>query len=78
MCSTLLLLLLILLLLLFTEPPTLEAQRGLILISKLLQNLSNGIVFDDSKEEYTAELNKFILTHMDSLHQFLSKLAVMF
>eukprot|EP00027_Filamoeba_sp_ATCC50430_P007038 CAMPEP_0168551948 /NCGR_PEP_ID=MMETSP0413-20121227/6452_1 /TAXON_ID=136452 /ORGANISM="Filamoeba nolandi, Strain NC-AS-23-1" /LENGTH=500 /DNA_ID=CAMNT_0008582523 /DNA_START=110 /DNA_END=1612 /DNA_ORIENTATION=- len=58
------------------EPPSMEAQRGLILISKLLQNLSNGIEFDEAKEEYTAELNKFIHDNFTTLNGFYDKLAV--
>lgn len=59
-----------------TETLSVEAQRGLILISKLLQNLSNGIEFEDSKKEYVPELNQFLSENSKKLHHFFEKLAV--
>lgn len=59
------------------EPPPLESQRGLVLISKLLQNLSNEIEFTDNKnEEFYANLNKYISENMSLMHSFLEKLSV--
>ena len=55
-----------------------EAQRGLILISKLLQNLSNGIEFDESQEKYMSDLNKFLAEKMSVVQSFFNKLAVIF
>jgi len=37
--------------------------------------LSNEVDFDDSKEEYLADLNKFIAEHIHSIHVFFDKLA---
>ena len=45
---------------LLKDPLQLETRRTLILISKLLQNLSNRIPFDGSKEEYMSPLNSFL------------------
>jgi len=59
---------------LLLDEPVPQAQRGLILISKLLQNLSNGIEFD-SFDEYYQEMNKFIVTRMASLYSFFDRLA---
>ncbi|MFN3270304.1 MAG: hypothetical protein ACK42G_06950 [Candidatus Kapaibacteriota bacterium] len=53
-----------------------EAQRGLILISKLLQNLSNGIEFDESQEKHLADFNKFLSEKMVTIQNFFNKLAV--
>ena len=56
------------------EPPTAEAQRGLVIISKILQNLSNGIEFDES-DRYLGDLNRFLHDKMESLQTFFNKLA---
>jgi len=60
---------------LLLEPPSPEAQRGLILISKLLQNLSNGIEFDSNHEDYMVDMNQFISEKMYGLQNFFNKLA---
>jgi len=57
------------------ESPSMEAHRGLVLISKLLQNLSNAIAFDDTREEFTLELNRFISVNTRTLHNFLELLS---
>mmetsp|Transcript_19695 Transcript_19695/g.75550 ORF Transcript_19695/g.75550 Transcript_19695/m.75550 type:complete len:805 (-) Transcript_19695:72-2486(-) len=45
---------------LLPRAPDPTKQRALILISKLLQSVSNGVEFDGSKEDYTQKLNPFI------------------
>jgi len=61
---------------LLVEPPSRDSQRGLILISKLLQNIANEIEFDDSSSnsQYKSELNSFIMEKRSSLLQFFDKL----
>jgi len=46
------------------------AQRSLILVSKLIINLVNGIEFDGSKEEYMVGLNCFIQKNSSNLQRF--------
>eukprot|EP01103_Thecamoeba_quadrilineata_P014884 TRINITY_DN4544_c0_g1_i1.p1 TRINITY_DN4544_c0_g1~~TRINITY_DN4544_c0_g1_i1.p1 ORF type:complete len:569 (+),score=85.70 TRINITY_DN4544_c0_g1_i1:51-1757(+) len=46
------------------------SKRALILISKLLQNLVNGVEFDGSKERYMVSLNCFITRNADRLKKF--------
>ena len=54
--------------------PSLEARRGLILISKGLQNLSNGVQFG-SKEAYMMPMNEFIIRNLHGVKQFLEAIA---
>ncbi|PRP80537.1 Ras GTPase activation domain-containing protein [Planoprotostelium fungivorum] len=53
--------------------PSARAQRGLILIAKVLQNLSNGILFGD-KEEYMIEFNDILKQARPNFIQFLNEL----
>eukprot|EP00761_Pharyngomonas_kirbyi_P003604 gb/GECH01003608.1/.p1 GENE.gb/GECH01003608.1/~~gb/GECH01003608.1/.p1 ORF type:complete len:753 (+),score=183.31 gb/GECH01003608.1/:1-2259(+) len=48
-------------------------RRNLILISKILQNLSNGLQFG-KKEEYMRSMNFFIERNQDTMNQFLLSL----
>ena len=57
-----------------TEVPD-ASRRGLILISKVLQNLSNGVEFGQ-KEEYMLPLNPFITENIPMMHRFFDRLAV--
>eukprot|EP01089_Gocevia_fonbrunei_P009153 TRINITY_DN21138_c0_g1_i1.p1 TRINITY_DN21138_c0_g1~~TRINITY_DN21138_c0_g1_i1.p1 ORF type:complete len:153 (-),score=19.16 TRINITY_DN21138_c0_g1_i1:88-546(-) len=41
-----------------SEPPTSNMQRGCIIVSKVLQNIANGVDFE--KEEYMKGFNDFI------------------
>jgi len=50
-------------------PPTPTAQRQLILIGKLLQNLANNTL-PGSKEAYMEKLNEFITNNQDELRKF--------
>lgn len=52
-----------------------DARRALILISKVLQNLANGIQFG-AKESYMNEMNKFITDNITECRNFLDELAV--
>jgi hypothetical protein len=62
---------------LVSEPPSKEAQRGLILISKLLQNIANEIELDDtSPAQHKAEMNAFVLENTGALRSFFNKLTV--
>lgn len=60
---------------LVSEPPSKEARRGLILVSKLLQNLANGVEFDGSKEEYMKSMNHFVTSNLKGLNIFFDKLT---
>jgi len=55
------------------EPPTPQARRLLILITKVLQNLSNDVEFG-SKEPYMAKMNDFIQSNRQKLVTFYEKL----
>lgn len=48
--------------------------RGLILLTKLLQNLVNGVEFDGSKERYMTTLNPFILQNKELIATFFDRL----
>ena len=56
------------------EPPTPEARRLLILITKVLQNLSNDIEFGN-KEPYMVGVNDFIRSNRDKLGEFYASLT---
>jgi len=51
------------------------AQRRLVLVAKLLQNLSNE-VYCESKEEYMHDLNSFIAENVNKLHSFFDHLLL--
>lgn len=54
--------------------PSRVMRRNLILIAKILQNLSNGIDFGD-KEQYMRFVNPFIQARKDSIQCYFEKLA---
>jgi len=56
------------------EPPSPSARRLLILITKVLQNLSNDVEFG-SKEPYMVKMNDFIQSNRVKLAQFYEKLV---
>eukprot|EP01088_Endostelium_zonatum_P003554 TRINITY_DN1475_c1_g3_i1.p1 TRINITY_DN1475_c1_g3~~TRINITY_DN1475_c1_g3_i1.p1 ORF type:complete len:918 (-),score=249.22 TRINITY_DN1475_c1_g3_i1:88-2841(-) len=56
------------------DPPTKQVQRGLILISKTLQALSNGVTFGH-KENYMIKLNEFLDNNNDNLLRYFSYLS---
>jgi len=51
-----------------------DTRRALILISKSLQNLANGINFG-AKEAYMSDMNKFISENLEDCRNFLDQLA---
>jgi len=51
------------------EPPAANARRLLILITKVLQNLSNDVEFG-SKEPYMTKMNDFIIANRPKIAQF--------
>jgi len=53
-----------------------SGRRPLILISKILQNLGNGVQFG-KKEEYMAPLNDLILHYLPLIQQFFDELTVL-
>eukprot|EP01119_Soliformovum_irregulare_P009379 TRINITY_DN2264_c0_g1_i3.p1 TRINITY_DN2264_c0_g1~~TRINITY_DN2264_c0_g1_i3.p1 ORF type:complete len:1409 (+),score=408.49 TRINITY_DN2264_c0_g1_i3:529-4227(+) len=54
------------------EPPEKEAQRVLVLVSKILQNLANGKEFH---EPYMIPFNQFLSDYTPLLHHFFDKLT---
>lgn len=54
--------------------PDPKARRSLILVSKILQNLSNQVEFG-AKEEYMYIMNPFITGNMDAMAKFVDELA---
>ncbi|KNC56133.1 uncharacterized protein AMSG_02148 [Thecamonas trahens ATCC 50062] len=55
-------------------PPNKSAQRVLILLAKVIQNLSNGKEFG-SKEPFMAKMNEFVVSNHDAMSQFLDSLT---
>ncbi|KAJ3452613.1 gtpase-activator protein for ras-like gtpases [Anaeramoeba flamelloides] len=51
-----------------------EVRRALILITKALQNLANGVMFGN-KEEFMIPLNKFIKSNQENFNQLVIKLS---
>eukprot|EP01103_Thecamoeba_quadrilineata_P008673 TRINITY_DN18403_c0_g1_i1.p1 TRINITY_DN18403_c0_g1~~TRINITY_DN18403_c0_g1_i1.p1 ORF type:complete len:562 (+),score=108.44 TRINITY_DN18403_c0_g1_i1:83-1768(+) len=51
------------------------SQRSLILVSKLLQNLVNGVEFDGSKEKYMVALNGFITNNTNTVKKFIETIV---
>ncbi len=59
------------------ELPNPEHRRALILITKTLQNLANGVHFqDDRKEPYMVKMNRFIETNLKKRTEVLDRFAV--
>eukprot|EP01103_Thecamoeba_quadrilineata_P007781 TRINITY_DN1760_c0_g1_i1.p1 TRINITY_DN1760_c0_g1~~TRINITY_DN1760_c0_g1_i1.p1 ORF type:complete len:457 (-),score=86.26 TRINITY_DN1760_c0_g1_i1:296-1666(-) len=52
-----------------------SSRRSLILVSKVLQSLTNGVLFGE-KEDYMVPLNQFILDNSSRLNQFFTALTV--
>jgi len=55
------------------DPPSADARRLLILITKVLQNLSNDVEFG-SKEPYMEKMNDFVHANREKLSKFYDKL----
>ncbi|EFA81607.1 Ras GTPase activation domain-containing protein [Heterostelium album PN500] len=60
---------------LIQDIPTTDSRRGLVLVSKLLQNLANEMPFGGIKEEYMTYLNRFIAENSSRIHVFFNELA---
>jgi len=57
-----------------THPPIESARRQLLLVTKVLQNLSNGVLFG-KKEEFMISVNPFIEQNQKSCNDFLDELC---
>lgn len=53
-----------------------KAQRGLILISKIIQQLSNAQSFGGGKEEHMVAFNAYISENIPIVKTYLTKLTV--
>jgi neurofibromin 1 len=60
---------------LYDQPPGAACQRVLVLLSKVIQNLSNGVSFG-GKEEFLVQLNDFINVNASEVRSFLDKVSV--
>ena len=58
-----------------TDPPGVELQRQLVLLSKVLQNLANGVRFG-KKEDFMIKLNHFIDENITPLYNFYDTISV--
>mmetsp|Transcript_13750 Transcript_13750/g.39113 ORF Transcript_13750/g.39113 Transcript_13750/m.39113 type:complete len:661 (-) Transcript_13750:66-2048(-) len=56
------------------DVPSLAERRGLILVSKGIQNLSNGVQFG-AKEAFMMPMNEFIIRNLHQTRQFLEQVA---
>eukprot|EP00004_Rigifila_ramosa_P022364 TRINITY_DN609_c2_g2_i1.p1 TRINITY_DN609_c2_g2~~TRINITY_DN609_c2_g2_i1.p1 ORF type:complete len:535 (+),score=134.29 TRINITY_DN609_c2_g2_i1:24-1607(+) len=54
--------------------PEMEQRRGLVLIAKIVQNLSNGVEFG-AKEAYMKPMNQFIMDYQAPIKQFLDRMS---
>eukprot|EP00698_Gefionella_okellyi_P007941 TRINITY_DN1947_c0_g1_i3.p1 TRINITY_DN1947_c0_g1~~TRINITY_DN1947_c0_g1_i3.p1 ORF type:complete len:801 (-),score=169.39 TRINITY_DN1947_c0_g1_i3:30-2432(-) len=52
-----------------------SARRNLVLITKLLQNLANGVEFDGLKEGYMVPLGSFVTDHQQTMNTYLTRVA---
>jgi len=53
-----------------------QTQRGLVLVSKILQNIANNVEFQGEKEPYMMKTNGFVLEQMPEMLFFLHTLLV--
>src|SRR5690349_15409030 len=53
---------------------TADIRRGLVLVTKVLQNLANKVMF--TKEPYMEEMNGFLKQHMDAIGDLFERFAV--
>jgi hypothetical protein len=56
-------------------PPNEQAQRGLTLIAKVLQNIANGVTFG-KKEHFLEWLNPFIAESISACQDYFDEVAV--
>eukprot|EP01105_Mastigella_eilhardi_P027354 TRINITY_DN83_c0_g1_i3.p1 TRINITY_DN83_c0_g1~~TRINITY_DN83_c0_g1_i3.p1 ORF type:complete len:1680 (-),score=360.95 TRINITY_DN83_c0_g1_i3:1037-6076(-) len=59
---------------LLVEPPTPRLQRQLVLLSKVMQNLANCVLFG-GKEPFMKSMNEFIAKNFTQLQEWMDKLA---
>jgi len=60
---------------LLSEPPGDEAQRHLVLLSKILQSLANNTL-PGQKENYMERMNEFITSNQQTLQKFFDQITV--
>eukprot|EP00698_Gefionella_okellyi_P020404 TRINITY_DN6396_c0_g1_i1.p1 TRINITY_DN6396_c0_g1~~TRINITY_DN6396_c0_g1_i1.p1 ORF type:complete len:716 (+),score=137.38 TRINITY_DN6396_c0_g1_i1:51-2198(+) len=56
-------------------PITTRIRRNMVLVTKLLQNLANGVQFDGYKERFMMAMNKFLLANSERMNAYLTRLA---
>jgi hypothetical protein len=56
--------------------PTKMTRRSLILISKIIQNVANGVEFEGTKEPYMLSFNIMVTQHQAEMEKFEDSLAV--
>ncbi|KAL6045331.1 Ras GTPase activating protein ira2 [Balamuthia mandrillaris] len=59
------------------EDITPDVRRGLVLVSKVIQNLANGVEFGE-KEEHMTQLNSFIRSNIPEMERFFEEIASFF
>ncbi|KAH3745984.1 GTPase-activator protein for Ras family GTPase [Pelomyxa schiedti] len=59
---------------LLKAPPDTRLQRQVILLSKVIQNLANGVLFG-GKEPYMRNMNEFISRNLDEINDWMDSLA---
>eukprot|EP01101_Sappina_pedata_P003113 TRINITY_DN13331_c0_g1_i1.p1 TRINITY_DN13331_c0_g1~~TRINITY_DN13331_c0_g1_i1.p1 ORF type:complete len:155 (-),score=32.31 TRINITY_DN13331_c0_g1_i1:110-511(-) len=58
-----------------SSAPSIQVRRTLVMITKLLQNLANGVEFDGSKEAYMKGMNSFITSNIAEVNRFFDDLT---
>ena len=53
-----------------------HVRRGLLLMSKILQNLANGVEFGKFKEAFMTPTNLYVVDHFKPVNDFLEKISV--
>lgn len=55
------------------KPPPLKILRGLMLVSKILQNIANNVEF--AKEEHMLPINDFVRAHFEPMRRWVAKIS---
>jgi len=58
----------------FSDPPSPELQRALVLLSKVVQNVANGVQFG-AKEQFMIHFNDLVVAQMAKVDRFLEEVA---
>lgn len=58
------------------RPDSPQVRRGMLLITKVIQNLANNVVFGTTKEPHMRILNQFLSENIRQVTKFLSDVAV--